>query len=308
MKLFHIPGVKNVLRSQKRFFQLKSYIFFCHPDHEQAEEEEKDPLYKVRGLNSDIEQKFQNLFNCSREISIDEAMVPFKGKLSIKVRMPDKLIKFGVKFFELCDAKTGYCKNFSIYVGKGDRETGAVGKTGKIVLDLVADLHHTNHHLYVHNFQTSPILFLLCRARGIFTAVEQLKRTVLRKRGEVAWLTAREQGMTAFTWKDKKDVYFLTTIHSSLVIPAGVADDDSGSHTDAVRNESDVVSRRVKGLGRWVTKKIYRLEIVQCYNQYMGGVDLSDQMIAVNESKKKEVVPSYFPQNCSAKHLQRLRS
>jgi len=94
-KLVHIPGVKNVLRSRKRFFQLKSYIFFCDPDNEQTEEEKKDPLYKIRGLYNDIVQKFKNLFNCSREISIDEAMVPFKGKLSIKVRMPDKLIKFG---------------------------------------------------------------------------------------------------------------------------------------------------------------------------------------------------------------------
>lgn len=297
-KLFHIPGVKNVLRSRKRFFQLKSYIFFCDPDHEKTEEEKKDPLYKVRGLYHDIVQKFKNLFNCSREISIDEAMVPFKGKLSIKVRMPDKPIKFGVKFFELCDAKTGYCKNFSIYAGKDDRETGAIGKTGKIVMDLVADLHHTNHHLYVDNFYTSPILFLLLRARGIFAAGtarprrgyphEQLKRTVLRKRGEVAWLTAREQGMTALRWKDKKDVHFLTTIHSSPVIPAWVADDDSGSDTDAVRNDSDVVSRRVKERGRWVTKNIYRPEIVKCYNQYMGGVDLSDQMTAVNKSKKQK--------------------
>lgn len=123
-KLFHIPGVKNVLCSKKRFFQLKSYIFFCNPDHEQMEEEKKDPLYKVRGLYHDIVQKFKNLFNCSHEISINEAMVPFKGKLSIKVRMPDKPVKFGVKFFELCDAKTGYCKNFSIYAGKDDRETG----------------------------------------------------------------------------------------------------------------------------------------------------------------------------------------
>jgi len=49
-KLFHIPGVKNVLCSQKHFFQLTSYIFFCDPDHEQMEEEKKDPLYKVRGL------------------------------------------------------------------------------------------------------------------------------------------------------------------------------------------------------------------------------------------------------------------
>ena len=91
--------------------------------------------------------------------------------------------------------------------------------------------------------------------------------------------------MTALRWKDKKDVYFLTTIHSSPVIPAWVADDDSGSDTDAVRNESDVVSRRVKVQGHWVSKKIYRPGIVKCYNQYMGGVDLSDQMTAINKSR-----------------------
>ena len=139
-RLFHIPGVKNILRSRKRFFQLKSYIFFCDPDHGQTEEEKQDPLYKVRGIYHDIVQKFKELFNCSREISIDEAMVSFKGRLAIKVRMPDKPIKFGVKFFQLCDSKTGYCKNFSIYAGKDDREAGNIGKTGNIVMDLVADL------------------------------------------------------------------------------------------------------------------------------------------------------------------------
>ena len=40
--------------------------------------------------------------------------------------------------------------------------------------------------------------------------------------------------------------------------------------------------------GHWVTKKIYRPEIVKCYNQYMGGIDLSDQMTAVNKSTKQK--------------------
>ena len=62
-------------------------------------------------------------------------MVPFQGKL-------------GTKFFQLCDAKTGYCKNFSIYAGKDDKTVGAIGKTGKIVMDLVRDLYNTTHHLY----------------------------------------------------------------------------------------------------------------------------------------------------------------
>lgn len=146
-------------------------------------------------------------------------MVPFKGKLSIKVRMPDKPIKFGVKFFELYDAKTGYCKNFSIYAEKDDREIGAIGKTGKIVPDFVADLHHTNHHLCVDNFYNSPILFLLLRARGIFATGrartrkgyphEQLKRTALQKRGEVGMAHCKGTRNDSYEVEGQKRCLFL---------------------------------------------------------------------------------------------------
>ena len=36
-RLFHIPRVKSVLTSRKHFFELKSYIFFCDPEHELTE-------------------------------------------------------------------------------------------------------------------------------------------------------------------------------------------------------------------------------------------------------------------------------
>ena len=77
-------------------------------------------------------------------------------------RWPSKL---ECQINQLCDAKTGYCKNFSMYAGKDDRAVGAIGKTGRVVMDLVADLHKTNHHLYVDNFYTSPVLFLLLKER-----------------------------------------------------------------------------------------------------------------------------------------------
>ena len=108
--LFHIPGVKSLLKSRKRFCKLKSYIYFCDPEHELTEEESRGTLYKVRAIYNKLVTKFKELFNCSS--SINEAMVLFKGKLAIKVRMPDKPVKFGVKIFDLRDAKTGYCENF----------------------------------------------------------------------------------------------------------------------------------------------------------------------------------------------------
>lgn len=104
-------------------------------------------------------------------------MVFFKGKFFIKVRMLDKSIKFGVKFFEFCDVKIGYCKNFLIYVGKDDREIGVIGKIGKIVMDLVVDLYYINYYFYVDNFYISLIFFFLLRVRGIFVVgIVRLRR------------------------------------------------------------------------------------------------------------------------------------
>ena len=137
-----------------------------------------------------------------------------------------------MKPFELCDAKTGYCKNFSMYAGKDDRGVGAIGKTSQVVMDLVAELHNTNHHLYVDNFYTSPVLFLLLKERGILAAgtarprkgypYDQLKGSVLQKCGDVAWLTEKDRKMTALRWKEKKDVFFFSTIHPPPVVPAWV--------------------------------------------------------------------------------------
>lgn len=48
-----------------------------------------------------------------------------------------------------------------------------------------------------------------------------------------------------------------------------------------------MVIRTVKVRGQWQTLKIYQPKLVQDYNKFMGGVDLCDQMTAVNKSKKQ---------------------
>ena len=54
----------------------------------------------------------------NKNISVDESMIPFKGRLQFKQRMPLKPVKYGIKLFEVCESKTGYCMKFSVYLGK----------------------------------------------------------------------------------------------------------------------------------------------------------------------------------------------
>jgi len=93
----------------------------------------------------------------------------------------------------------------------------------------------------------------------------------------------------ALKWKDRKDVFFLRTIHAPPQVPNWV---DTGTAPDSdphAGHEEDptIVRRRVRVRGQWQNQKIYRPLIVADYNRYMGGVDLCDQMTAVNKNKKQ---------------------
>ena len=121
-----------------------------------------------------------------------------------------------------------------------------------------------------------------CRNRKGFP-LQQLKAVQLSRRGQVAWLT--HNSLTALRWKDKKDIFLLSSIHTQPEVPEWVedpvTDDDSGERPP------DVVLRRVRENGVWRSKRFYQPEIVKDYNSFMGGVDLCDQMTRVNKSKKQ---------------------
>ena len=77
-----------------------------------------DPLFKVRKLLDIVTPKFESEYNLSESISIDEAMIPFKGRLSFKQYMKDKPVKHLIKVFVLANGKYGYIKRILIYTGK----------------------------------------------------------------------------------------------------------------------------------------------------------------------------------------------
>ena len=73
---------------------------------------------KVRPVLDMIEQCFTDLYHPSRECAIDEAMVPYKGRSSLKQYMPNKPVKRGLKVWMRSDSNKGYVSQFQVYVGK----------------------------------------------------------------------------------------------------------------------------------------------------------------------------------------------
>ena len=141
------PGFHKLF-SEKRFSQLNRYIFFCDPNSvNRGNECGREKLAKVKPFLEHLQVACKANFNCGKNITIDEAMVPYKEKLSIKPRILGKPVRWGIKLFPLCDSETAYISRFEVYLGKArDNEyISAIGKGGAVVARLTEDFHHKGH-------------------------------------------------------------------------------------------------------------------------------------------------------------------
>ena len=77
-----------------------------------------DKMYKVNDFLNILKRNFQRNYSLGSCISIDEAMIKFKGRSSIKQYQPMKPTKRGYKVWVLAESSTGYVYNFEIYTGK----------------------------------------------------------------------------------------------------------------------------------------------------------------------------------------------
>ena len=112
-------------------------------------------------------KSFVNLLNTnfSSQISIDESLIPFKGRLSFRQFIPSKRAHFGIKCWVLADASNSYVSRFTVHTG---REANAQPLSTCVVQNLVVGHENLNHQLFVDNFYTSPALFKWLLERKIY--------------------------------------------------------------------------------------------------------------------------------------------
>ena len=63
-----------------------------------------DPLHKVRAFIQMYERTFQLVYRHRCDISYDEACCPFKGRVQFHIYNANKMAKFHLKLFQVCEA------------------------------------------------------------------------------------------------------------------------------------------------------------------------------------------------------------
>ena len=230
----------------------------------------QDKLYKLRLIYDNLVNKFKSLYNLGEHISIDEAMLNWRGRLGFKVYMKSKPTKHGIKSYVLADSKSSYCWNLCIY--KRDKKT---------LLETVTELltpqcYNLYHSLYMDNFYNSIALSENLLEKKIHTVgtlrgnrgePQELRRGQLNRLQQHEVVAFDNGKVVVLAWKDKRVVKALTTKHDASVCS---------------------ITRRQRGGNRDV-EVISKPVAITDYNDHMAGVDKMDQMISYYPCTRKSM-------------------
>ncbi|XP_065356042.1 piggyBac transposable element-derived protein 4-like [Calliphora vicina] len=143
-------NVFAAVMSGRRFQQILR-CFSYHESYEQVKWTGK--LEKVIPLLNLVLRSFRNNYRPNKELSLDESLMLFKGRLSFKQYNKGTRAKYGIKFYELT-SNDGYILNAEIYAGKVIEDT--IGsKTKTVVLKLMDPFLNRGHHLFMDNYYNS---------------------------------------------------------------------------------------------------------------------------------------------------------
>lgn len=271
-----IPAVADVM-SRNRFEKLRT-MFHINDNSEMKERNhpDYDKLFKVRPFIDALLSNFSNVepeeYNC-----VDEIMIPFKGRSSLKQYVKNKPHKWGIKTFARAGI-SGIIYDFEIYVGKGTvKESTELGISGDIVTRLSKGIpKNQNFKLFMDNWFTSFHLLRTLKESGILACgtvrvARMPKCNTLKSerslkdegRGSFDFVTEKNQNIIVCKWYDNKCVHVASTYKG--IMP-------------------------VTYVKRWSTAEkkyieIQRPNIIQEYNTYMGGVDLNDMLVSLYRVK-----------------------
>ncbi len=124
-QLYASEFIRNVMFREK-FELLLKFWHFLNNDNKNSNH---DRLFKLKPLLDLLKAIFSSGYIPDAVITIDETMVPWRGRLLFQQYISGKAHKYGLKMYKLA-ATNGYTWNYVIYTGEQDPMAG-LGDTFK---------------------------------------------------------------------------------------------------------------------------------------------------------------------------------
>ena len=254
--------------SKNRCFQLLNTLRFDDKDTRRARQtrEKLAPISELFEIHS---ANLERYFVPGPFLTVDEQLVPFRGRCSFIQYIPSKPAKYGLKLFWVCDAQSYYPLKCIVYTGKMSRIPVILGENQghRVVLELVQPYQNKGRNITMDNFFTDNrlALSLLQRKTTVIGTVRRNKRFLPAefkkkkhlKLNESLFAFSEKTAMVSYQSKKAKNVIVLSSMHTrSMDIP-----EDAGE------------------------KK--KPQVVLDYNATKGGVDTMDQM-CLNYTTKRQ--------------------
>ena len=259
--------------TRSRFEAINAFFHVVTPQDEAANS--SDPLKKVRKFYDAVKAKCLELYQPLQQLSVDERMVKSKARTHFRQFIRNKPTKWGFKFWVLADS-TGFTSDCSLYCGK---QRGRPISDNGLAFDVVTDILHTfdyqGYSVYFDNLYTSPTLLHALKEKK-FSATGTLRTN---RRGipssvlamKVALSRADVPRGTGYYIRDSDDLYVCWRDNNCVCIMSN----EHPGHSEGMARRAAKTST-----GAYQTADVPLPATVKYYNQFMGGVDKSDQLIS----------------------------
>lgn len=261
-ELFNIHFFRQHM-SRNRFMLILRNLHFV--DNENCD---NSRLNKIEPIVTYFNNKMTDIYEASENLSLDESMVLFRGRLVFRQYIKNKRHKYGIKLYMLTESG-GLVHRIMIYSGQGQDTSNDFTHTEYVVVKLMEGLTDCGRSLYMDNYYNSVKLAHTLLVKGTYcTGTLRANRKgnpkeITSKKLKVGESVGKytEEGVCVMKWRDRREVLAISSEHTNDLV--------------------EVTNRRGE-------QKLKPMAITM-YNKYMSGIDRQDQMLSYYPCERKTI-------------------
>lgn len=212
--------------SLKRF---KLILRFCRFDNKNTREERRstDKLAAIRDIWIMFVSKLRKYYIPGTDITVDEQLVPFRGRCPFRQYIPSKPAKYGIKVWWCCDSATSYPMNAEVYLGRQPNDARDKNQGARVVRAMVSPWYRSGRNVVGDNLFTGVALAeeLLTQGLTYVGTMRKNKRdippTMIAKSKDEFSSTFAFHGnktLVSYVAKKGKSVILLSTLHHDMTV------------------------------------------------------------------------------------------